>query len=58
LLTSTGQTGKPIFMVIISSPNDERFWDLTEKFEFTVSNPKNSQKVGVVYGFPANSVNQ
>jgi hypothetical protein len=57
-LTSTGQTGKPIFVVDGSNdalpPKEVPFWSLIEKLEFTASvTPKNRQKVGVVYGFPA-----
>jgi hypothetical protein len=58
LLTSTGQTGKPISMVDGSNdafpPKEVPFWVSLKKFEFTGSvTPKNRQKVGVVYGFPA-----
>jgi hypothetical protein len=58
LLTSTGQTGKPISMVESSNdafpPKEVPFWVSLKKFEFTGSiTPKNRQKVGVVYGFPA-----
>jgi hypothetical protein len=58
LLTSTGQTGEPISMVDGSNdafpPKEVPFWGLIEKFDFTGSvTPKNRQKVGVVYGFPA-----
>jgi hypothetical protein len=35
-------------------PKEVPFWGLIEKIEFTGSiTPKNRQKVGVVYGFPA-----
>jgi hypothetical protein len=58
LLTSTGETGQPISMVERSNdafpPKEVPFWGLTEKILlYGVSNPKNRQKVGVVYGFPA-----
>jgi hypothetical protein len=58
LLTSTGQTGKLISMVEGSNdafpPKEVPFWGLIEKIDFTGSvTPKNRQKVGVVYGFPA-----
>jgi hypothetical protein len=58
LLTSTGQTGKPISIVDGSNdaflPKEVSFWGLIEKFEYTGSvTPTNRQKVGVLYGFPA-----
>jgi hypothetical protein len=58
LLTSTGQTGKPISMIDGSndafSPKEVPFGVSLKKFEFAGSvTPKNDQKVGVVYGFPA-----
>jgi hypothetical protein len=58
LLTSTGQTGKPISMVEGSNdafpPKEVPFWVLIEKNSvYGVSNPKNRQKEGVVYGFAA-----
>jgi hypothetical protein len=58
LLTSTGQTGGPISVVDGSNdafpPKEVLFWVSLQKFEFTGSvTPKNRQKVGVVYGFPA-----
>jgi hypothetical protein len=58
LLTSTGQTGEPISMVDGSNdafpPKEVPFRGLIEKFDFTGSvTPKNRQKVGVVYDFPA-----
>jgi hypothetical protein len=58
LLTSTGQTGGPISMVEGSNdafpPKEVPFWVSLKKFDFTGSvTPKNRQKVGVVYGFPA-----
>jgi hypothetical protein len=58
LLTSTGQTGKPISMVEGSNdafpPKEVPFWVSLKKIEFTGSiTPKNRQKEGVVYGFPA-----
>jgi hypothetical protein len=58
LLTSTGQTGKPIFMVKSSNdafpPKEVPFGGLIEKIDSTGSvTPKNRQKVGAVYGFPA-----
>jgi hypothetical protein len=58
LLTSTGQTGKPISMAEGSNdafqPKEVPFWVSLKKFDFTGSvTPKNRQKVGVVYGFPA-----
>jgi hypothetical protein len=58
LLTSTGQTGKPISMVEGSNdafpPKEVPFGVSLKKFDFTGSvTPKNRQKVGVVYGFPA-----
>jgi hypothetical protein len=58
LLTSTGQTGEPIFMVDGSNdaftPKEVPFLGLIEKNWLNgVSNPKNRQKVGVVYDFPA-----
>jgi hypothetical protein len=58
-LTSTGQTGKPTSMVAGSSdafpPKEVPFWGLIQKkIEFMGSaTPKNRQKEGVVYGFPA-----
>jgi hypothetical protein len=53
LLTSTGRTGEPIFMVEGSNdafPSKEvPFLGLIDKFEFTGSvTPKNRQKVDVV----------
>jgi hypothetical protein len=58
LLTSAGQTGKPISMVEGSNdafPSKEvPFGVSLKKLELTGSvTPKNSQKEGVVYGFPA-----
>jgi hypothetical protein len=58
LLTSTGQTGEPISMVDGSNdafpPKEVPLRGLIEKIDFTGSvTPKNRQKVGVVYGFPA-----
>jgi hypothetical protein len=58
LLTSTGQTGKPISMVDGSNdafpPKKVPFWGLIEKISvYGVNNPQNRQKEGVVYGFPA-----
>jgi hypothetical protein len=58
LLTSTGQTGKPISMVEGSNdafpPKEVPFGVSLKKFEFTGSiTPKIRQKEGVVYGFPA-----
>jgi hypothetical protein len=58
LLTSTGQTDKPISMVESSNdafpPRKCLFGVSLKKFEFTGSiTPKNRQKVGAVYGFPA-----
>jgi hypothetical protein len=58
LLTSTGQTGKPISMVEGSndafSPKEVPLRGLIEKFEFMGSRtPKNRQKVSMVNGFPA-----
>jgi hypothetical protein len=59
LLTSTGQTGEPISMVDglndAFSPKEVPFRGLIEKkFDFTGSvTPKNRQKVGAVYDFPA-----
>jgi hypothetical protein len=58
LLTTTGQTGKQISMVEGSNdafpPKKVPFWGLIEKIEFTGSiSPKNRQKEGVVYDFPA-----
>jgi hypothetical protein len=58
LLTSTGQTGKPIFIVEGSNdafpPKEMPFGVSLKKFDFYgISNPKNGQKVGVVYGVPA-----
>jgi hypothetical protein len=58
LLTSTGQTGKPISMVECSNdafpPKEVPFRGLIEKFDFRESvTPKNRQKECVVYGFPA-----
>jgi hypothetical protein len=58
LLTSTGQTGKPISMVDglnDAFPSKEvPFWVSLQKFDLTGSvTPKNRQKVVVVYGFPA-----
>jgi hypothetical protein len=58
LLTSTGQTGKPIYMVEGSNdafpPKEVPFWGLIEKnWVYGVSNPQKPPKVGVVYGFPA-----
>jgi hypothetical protein len=58
LFTSTGQTGEPISMVEGSNdafPSKEvPFWVSLKKFDLTGSvTPKNRQKVGVVYGFPA-----
>jgi hypothetical protein len=61
LLTSIGQTGEPISMVDGSNdafpPKEVPFRDLIKKFHFTGSvTPKNRQKVGVVYDFPAKLV--
>jgi hypothetical protein len=58
LLTSTGQTGEPISMVDGSNdafpPKEVLFGVSLQKFDLTRSvTPKNRQKVGVVYGFPA-----
>jgi hypothetical protein len=58
LLTSTGQTGEPISMVDGSNdafpPKEVPFRVSLKKFDFTGSvTPKNRQKVGVVYDFPA-----
>jgi hypothetical protein len=58
LLTSTGQTGKPISMVEGSNdafqPKEVPFWGLIEKLRvYGVSKPRKPPKVGVVYGFPA-----
>jgi hypothetical protein len=58
LLTSTGRTGKPISMIDGSNdafpPKEVPFRGLIEKFDLTGSvTPKNRQKVGVVYDFPA-----
>jgi hypothetical protein len=58
LLTSTGQTGKPISMVEGSNdafpPKEVLFGVSLKKFEFMGSvTPQNRQKVGMVYGFPA-----
>jgi hypothetical protein len=58
LLTSTGQTGEPISMVDGSNdallPRKCLFGVSFKKFDLTGSvNPKNRQKVGVVYDFPA-----
>jgi hypothetical protein len=58
LLTSTGQTGGPISMVEAQTmrfhPRKCLFGVSLKKFDFTGSvTPKNRQKVGVVYGFPA-----
>jgi hypothetical protein len=59
LLTSTGQTGEPIFMVDGSNdafpPKEVPFRGVSlETFDLTGSvTPKNRQKVGVVYDFPA-----
>jgi hypothetical protein len=58
LLTSTGQTGEPISMVDGSNdafpPKEVPFGVSLQKFDLTGSaTPKNRQKVGVVYGFPA-----
>jgi hypothetical protein len=58
LLTSTGQTGKPISTVDSSNdafpPKEVPFGISLKKFDFTGSvTPKNRQKEGVVYGFPA-----
>jgi hypothetical protein len=58
LLTSTGQTGEPISMIHGSNdafPSKEVLFGVSlKKFEFAGSvTPKNRQKVGVVYGFPA-----
>jgi hypothetical protein len=57
LLTSTGQTGKPISMVDGSNdafpPKEVPFWVSLKKIDFTGSViPKNRQKVGVVL-FPS-----
>jgi hypothetical protein len=58
LLTSTGQTGEPISMVEAQTmrfhPRKCLLGVSLKKFDFTGSvTPKNRQKVGVVYGFPA-----
>jgi hypothetical protein len=59
LLTSTGQTGEPISMVGGSNDaflsKEVPFRGLIEKkIDFTgLVTPKNRQKVGVVYDFPA-----
>jgi hypothetical protein len=58
LLTSRGQTGKPISMVRAQTmrfrPRKCLFGVSLKKFDFTGSvTPKNRQNVGVVYGFPA-----
>jgi hypothetical protein len=58
LLTSTGQTGELISMVEGSNdafpPKECLFGVSFKEFKFTGSvTPKNHQKVGVVYGFPA-----
>jgi hypothetical protein len=58
LLTSTDQTGKPISWLRAQTmrfhPRKCLFGISLKKFEFTGSvTPKNRQKVGVVYGFPA-----
>jgi hypothetical protein len=58
LLTSTGQTGEPISIVHSSNDAFPRkevpFWVSLKKVDFTGSvTPKNRQKVGVVYDFPA-----
>jgi hypothetical protein len=59
LLTSTYQTGEPIFLVYGSNdafpPKEVPFRGLIgKKIDFTGSvTPKNRQKVGVVYDFPA-----
>jgi hypothetical protein len=58
LLTSTGQTGKPIFMVMAQTmrfhPRKCLFGVSLKKFDLTGSvTPKNRQRVGVVYDFPA-----
>jgi hypothetical protein len=58
LLTSTGQTGKPISVVDGSNdafpPKEVSFWVSLKKFHFTGSmTPKAAKKVGVVYRFPA-----
>jgi hypothetical protein len=63
LLTSTGQTGKPIYTV--EGSNDAfplkkvRFGISLKTFEFTGSiTPKNRKKEGVVYGSQSNMENQ
>jgi hypothetical protein len=58
LLTSTGQTGRPISMVDGANdpfpPKEVPFWGLIEKnWLYGVRNPQKLPKVGVmVYGFP------
>jgi hypothetical protein len=57
LLTSAGQTGKPISRLLAQTmrfhPRKCLFGVSLKKFEFTGSiTPKNRQKEGVVYGFP------
>jgi hypothetical protein len=63
LLTSTGQTGKPMSVVEGSNdafpPKEVPFWVSLNKFELAGSvAPKSRQKVGVVYGSQPNSENQ
>jgi hypothetical protein len=58
LLTSTGQTGKPISIIESSNdaftPKKVLFGISLKRFELMGSvTPKNRQKVGVVYAFPA-----
>jgi hypothetical protein len=58
LLTSTGQTDEPISMVEGSNDafplKEVSFWGLIKKIHLAgLVTPKNLQKVGVVYGFPA-----